>query len=177
MLRVGGWKGLGDIPLEDKKCIVIGAPHTSNWDFFWSYFYYQSIGGTANFIIKKEAFFWPVGYFLKKMGGIPIDRSRGANVIKQVVKQYNSREQMQLAITPEGTRSLSKRWKGGFHQIAKMANVPVYLGVFDYGNRQIGIVEKFEITDDVDADMLYIRRFYKDIVAKYPENFSVGNVD
>ncbi len=176
LLKIGGWKGVGG-ELPDDKCIVIGVPHTSNWDFFWSWVFYKSVGGQANFLVKKEAFFWPVGYLIRKMGGVPIDRSKGANVVMQVVGEFEKRKRLQLAITPEGTRKKTARWKGGFHQIAKMADVPVFLGVFDYGKREIGIIERFELTDDVQADLLRMRRAYKNVVAKHPDKFTVGKID
>ncbi len=37
-------------------------------------------------------------------------------------------EHLHLAMTPEGTRKHVVRWKAGFHTIAKLADVPVYLG-------------------------------------------------
>ena len=107
---ITGWKGNGQI-IEDKKCIVLGAPHTSSWDFIMVWLYYSSIGGTANFLIKKEAFFWPVGAVLKKMGGIPIDRSKGANVIRNTIQLFNEKEILQLALLPEGTRKKTQNWK------------------------------------------------------------------
>ncbi len=90
--------------MPHKKAIIIGVPHTSAWDFVISYLYYTSVGGVAHIMIKKEFFVWPIGFFLRKMGALPIDRTKGASVVKQVINEMNSREMMHLAITPEGTR-------------------------------------------------------------------------
>ena len=101
LLKLAGWKPTNGV-IPHKKAIIIGVPHTSGWDFVYSYLYYTSVGGVAHIMIKKEFFFWPLGPVLKKMGGIPIDRTRGATITKQIIKEMNSREQMHLALTPRG---------------------------------------------------------------------------
>jgi 1-acyl-sn-glycerol-3-phosphate acyltransferase len=176
ILKLLGWKTIGGV-VPEKKCIIIAAPHTSAWDFIICWLFYTSVGGKAMVLIKKEFFFWPVGYFLKAMGGLPIDRSRGANVIKQVVKEFETKDSMHLAITPEGTRKKTTKWKRGFHTIAKLANVPVYAGYSDFEKKEVGIDIRIELTNDINADIKNLRKWYRDkgVVAKFPENFSTGN--
>lgn len=173
ILRLWGWKSIGSV-VPEKKCIIIGVPHTSAWDFVISYLFYTALGGKANVLIKKEFFKSPLGPLVKKLGGVPIDRSKGANVVRQIVQQFNERETMHLALTPEGTRKKTKNWKAGFHQIAKLANVPVYLGSFDWGRKEIAIWEKFELTDDAAADIRRMKDFYREkgVTGKYPELFT-----
>ena len=174
ILRLWGWTPVYDkIPKED-KCIIIGVPHTSAWDFVISWLYYASDGRTANVLIKKEFFFWPLGYFIKKMGGLPIDRSRGANVIRQTIQHINEKEHVHLALTPEGTRKLTKKWKAGFHIIARETGIPVYLGSFDWGRKVISTGDRFEITDDANADIKRMKDHYRKmgIVGKHPELFT-----
>lgn len=173
MLRLLGWKTVNGV-MPHKKAIIIGVPHTSAWDFVISYLYYTSVGGVANIVIKREFFFWPLGFFLRKMGAIPIDRSKGTSVVKQIIKEMNGRELMHLAITPEGTRKLNKRWKAGFHTIAKATGAVVYLGFFDFGRKEIGWIETLKLTDDVDADIRRMKAYYraKGIVGKHPAQFS-----
>jgi 1-acyl-sn-glycerol-3-phosphate acyltransferase len=168
-----GWKPVNG-KMRHKKAIIIGVPHTSIWDFVISYFYYTSVGGVVYTMIKKEFFFWPIGPLLKKLGAIPIDRSKGASVILQVIKVMNNREEMHLAITPEGTRSLNKRWKAGFHKIAKATGATVYLGFFDFKKKEIGWLETLELTDDAEADILRMKSWYrkKGVVGKYPDKFT-----
>ncbi len=168
-----GWKTINGV-MPHKKAIIIGVPHTSAWDFVISYLYYTSVGGIAHIVIKNEFFFWPLGYLLRKMGAIPIDRSKGTTVVKQIVKEMNNREQMHLAITPEGTRKLNKRWKAGFHTIAKATGATVYLGFFDFGRKEIGWLETLELTDDAEADIRRMKAYYraKGIVGKHPDQFS-----
>jgi len=173
LLKILGWKPVnGKMP--HKKAIIIGVPHTSSWDFVISYLFYTSVGGVAHTMIKKEFFFWPFGMILKKMGGIPIDRSRGASVTKQIIHEMNEREEMHLAITPEGTRNLNKRWKAGFHTIARATGATVYLGFFDFGRKEIGWLETFELTDDPDFDIRRMKSYYRElgIVAKHPAKFT-----
>lgn len=173
LLRILGWKSIGSV-VPEKKCIIIGVPHTSAWDFIISYLFYTGLGGKAYVLIKKEFFFWPFGRIIKSLGGIPIDRSKGANVIRQAVHFFNERKTLHLAMTPEGTRKRTQNWKAGFHQIATLANIPVYLGSFDWGRKEIAIWEKFEITDDYKTDIRRMKDFYREkgVVGKFPEQFT-----
>jgi 1-acyl-sn-glycerol-3-phosphate acyltransferase len=168
-----GWKPVNGV-MPHKKAIIIGVPHTSAWDFVISYFYYTSVGGVAHTMIKKEFFFWPIGFFVKKMGGIPIDRARGGTITKQIIHEMNSRDEMHLAITPEGTRKLNKRWKAGFHTIAKATGATVYLGFFDFGRKEIGWHETLELTDDADADIRRMKAYYRNLapIGRHPEKFT-----
>lgn len=173
VLKLWGWKTINGV-MPDRKAIIIGVPHTSAWDFVISYLYYTSVGGVANIMIKKEFFFWPLGFLLRKMGAIQIDRTKGTTVVKQVIKEMNSRDKMHLAITPEGTREQNKRWKAGFHTIAKATGAKVYLGFFDFGRKEIGWLETFELTEDAEADIRRMKAYYRDrgVVGKRPEWFS-----
>jgi 1-acyl-sn-glycerol-3-phosphate acyltransferase len=173
LLKIAGWRTNGSV-VSEPKCILVGVPHTSAWDFVVSWIFYTSLGGKASILIKKELFFWPLGFFLKKMGGIPIVRSKGANVIRQIICQFNERDYMHLAITPEGTRKRTKKWKAGFHTIARNADVPVYLVSFDWGRKELTIWGSFELTDDANADIKRMKDFFreKSVQGKYPENFT-----
>ena len=173
LLKLAGWKSVGSV-ITVNKCIIAGAPHTSSWDFVISWLFYTSLGGRANVLIKKELFFWPLGFILKQMGGIPTDRSKGANLIRQVIKQFNERDHIHLAITPEGTRKRTNNWKAGFHAIARNANVPVYLVSFDWGRKTITLWGEFRLTDNAAEDIKRLKAFYceKEVKGKFPENFS-----
>ncbi|NOR75504.1 MAG: acyltransferase [Draconibacterium sp.] len=172
LLKILGWKIVGGIAPEN-KCIIIGAPHTSSWDFVISWLYYSSLGGTASILMKKEFFFWPLKFVLNKMGAVPIDRSKGANVIRQTIYLFNEREYLHLAISPEGTRKRTKKWKAGFHIIAKEAQIPIYLGSYDWGKKIVTIGNKFEITDDAKADIKRMKDYYREkgVIGKYPDLF------
>jgi len=176
LLRLLGWKAINGV-MPHNKAIIIGVPHTSAWDFIISYLYYTSVGGVANIVIKKEFFFWPVGYFLRKAGAIPIDRSKGASVAKQIIAVMNKRERMHLAITPEGTREKTTRWKAGFHTIARATGAVVYLGFFDFGKKEIGWLETLELTDDPKEDIKRMKAYYRTrgLVGKHPEKFTLDD--
>ena len=173
LLKIMGWRSVGS-KVTDPKCILVGAPHTSGWDFLISWIFYTSLGGTASIVIKKEFFFWPVGWILKKMGGIPTDRSKGSNVVRQIINQFNERDHMHLAITPEGTRKRTKKWKAGFHTIARSVGIPVYLVSFDWGRKTVTIWGKMELTDDAKADIRTMKAFYREkgVQGKHPDQFT-----
>ena len=174
-LRLFGWKA-GEPPIPGPKGIILGVPHTSAWDFIISYLYYYSVGGKAFVMVKKEFFWGPLGPIVRWMGGVPVDRSKGATVAKQMIDAMNKAEYMHLAIAPEGTRKRTDNWKTGFHTIARACNVPVYLGYFDWKTKTVGRGEEFILTDDAKADEKRIRQYYKDkgVVGKHPQLFSVG---
>jgi 1-acyl-sn-glycerol-3-phosphate acyltransferase len=169
-----GWTGVDQVIPED-KCIILGAPHTSIWDFVISYLYYASIGGNAKVMIKKSFFVWPLKPILLKLGGIPVDRSAkgGASMVRQMIAEFEKCEKFHLAIAPEGTRKPVKRWKSGFHAIAKATGVSVYLGYFDWGTKRISRGQKVELTDDARADMERIQALYEEmhLVGKHPERY------
>ncbi len=176
ILKIMGWK-IMDTPVPEPKCIILGVPHTSGWDFVISYLFYHSFGATAYIMIKKEFFWGPLGPIMRSMGGIPVDKNKGATLTRQIIEEFNTRERLHLAIAPEGTRRNTEKWKTGFHTIARAANIPVYLGYFDWGKKEVGRGEKFEITDDVQGDLKRIRQWYKDkgVQGKFPENFNPGS--
>jgi len=170
-LNIFGWElinGIGEIP---NKAIMIGAGHTSNFDFLWSSIAYKALGVKAHFLIKKEAFFFPFAGLLRNLGGIPVDRRRKSNIVQDVVDEFNKRDKFILSIAPEGTRKRVKTWKDGYHRIGKAANVPILIGVFDYKAKQVGVKCSYNLQGDAKLDTLEIMKLYKDVGAKYPENF------
>ena len=176
LLRCMGWKCVGS-PCPVPRCIILGAPHTSIWDFIVAILFYTSIGGRASVLVKKEFFFWPIGVIMRKLGAIPVDRSKGASLVKQLVDAFSTRDTLHLAIAPEGTRKPIAKWKGGFHTIAKAANAPVYLGYFDWGKKEVGVApEEFLLTNDQQADIKRLCQWYKEkgVIGKYPKNFVTG---
>ncbi len=169
ILKLLGWKIDSNTP-NVKKCVVVMGPHTSNWDFIIGRMTFAKYGVKAKFLIKKELFFFPFGFFLRAMGGIPVDRSKGTNVTDQAVKYFNENEEMFMVFTPEGTRSYSPNWKKGFYHIAQRANVPIYLGYIDYPNKRGGFCGEFKPTGDVDADIIEIKKILSQYKGRFPEN-------
>ena len=159
MLKLLGWTADGG-PMPEKKAIVLGVPHTSVLDFLISYLFYTGFGKVAHVMIKKEFFFWPLGPILRACGCVPVDRSNAATMVKSLIEQMEKADVFQLAIAPEGTRKPVKKWKSGFHLIARATGATVYAGYFDWKTKHVGCGEKIELTDDVKADMERIQRYY-----------------
>lgn len=172
VLKAFGWTIDSGAAPED-KCILLGVPHTSVWDFVVSYLYYRSTGEKAKCMVKKEFFFPPLSWIVRAMGGIPVDRSNPTKLVRSVIHEMNSSRHFHLAIAPEGTRKPIKNWKTGFHLIAREAKIPVYVGYFDWGTKHIGRGEKVELTDDARADMKRIQAIYEEmhLTGKHPERY------
>lgn len=174
-LNFFGWKVDITAPRRD-KCVICVAPHTSNWDFILGLAAYRSLGRKANFLMKEFWFFFPLKYLLKYFGGIPVpSRNKKSNLTEEIVKKFESSDYINLAVTPEGTRSWVEKWRTGFLYISYGAKVPIQLGVIDYKNKDIIIRDEFIPSGDIDADMQYVKEYYANFpdAAKYPDKFSV----
>ena len=169
ILKLIGWNVDVTLPAE-KKFVIIGAPHTSNWDLPLALLCFWSVQTPMSWVGKKQLFVGPLGYVLRLMGGIPVDRSARTGFIEQIAQQFDSREQMILSIAPEGTRSKTDVWKTGFYYIALTANVPICLAYADYPNRTVGFGEMIRPTGDIDKDFELIKTFYQNKKGKYPKN-------
>ncbi len=174
ILKLFGWRVVSNLPPEMKKCVVMMAPHTSNWDFFVGWLGFGTLKISSKYLIKKEAFFFPVGKFIKMMGGIPVDRQSSTNIVIQVGDMFKKTDSLYITITPEGSRSLRPNWKRGFYYIAEHANVPIALGFLDY-KKKIGGIGKIVVpSGDFDKDLKEIEEFYSEITPKYPEKFNLS---
>lgn len=173
ILRLWGWKVRVTAP-DYPKAIICVAPHTSNWDFIIGKLAYSSVHRKAGFLMKKSWFFFPLGYIFRAMGGIPVSKSGKGNEssVENLVKLFNSRERLTLAITPEGTRSLTTHWRTGFLNIARLANIPILLAAIDFKDKTAKVERTFFATGDNEADLRTIKDYYRGVHAKYPEKFS-----
>ncbi len=165
IIRLIGWQADYKLP-EYKKYVLVGAPHTSNWDFPMAILFFLSTGLRFNWVGKQAMFFWPFAGLFQAMGGIPINRKASAGFIEQSVTSFAEREAMILTIAPEGTRSYTKYWRTGFYYIALQAKVPIALGYVDYTDKRMGIGKTFMPSGDIEQDMQIIRAFYADIDGK-----------
>ena len=138
VLSALGWQLDSRLPSE-KKYVIIGAFHTSNWDFPLGILGMWALGLKASWVGKHTLFRGPLGPIFKRMGGIPVDRSVRTGFIQRVAELYNTREEMALTIAAEGTRSKTTHWKTGFYFIALKAKVPIALGYIDYRNKRLGV--------------------------------------
>jgi len=171
LLRLFGWQLVGELPKE-KKFVVIVAPHTSNWDFFIFVLVKFAFKLKVVFIGKHTIFIGPIGWVLRKMGGLPVNRSSAHNVVDRIVQEFEQRSEMMFALSPEGTRSYLPLWKSGFYYIARKANVPVQTAFLDTKTKTIGWGPLFHLTDDKHADLERIKQFYQHKQGFKPEKFS-----
>ena len=155
------------------KCILCVAPHTSNWDFIIGQLYARAEGMNTNFLMKKEWFFWPLGPIFKRLGGIPVYRSKHTSMTDSLAQIAKNRNSFHLAITPEGTRKPVSDWKKGFYFIALKAEIPILLYGLDYDKKTIVCSKTFVPTGDLEADMLEIKQYFKGFKGKKPENFAI----
>jgi 1-acyl-sn-glycerol-3-phosphate acyltransferase len=162
-----GWKTEGQLP-EGKKFVIIAAPHTSNWDLPFMLAVSYVFGVRLSFLMKHTMFWGPFGPFFRWLGGIPVDRTARQNLVEQCVKILQEREELVLAIPPEGTRSKVRYWKTGFYWIANGAKVPILLGFLDYKRKVGGLGPTVFPSGDLNADLERIRGFYRDISGKHP---------
>ena len=169
LLKLTGWKAVGtDLP--NARVVLIGAPHTSNWDFPLMVMVALKLRIKIFWMGKHSLFPFPLGGLMKWLGGIPIDRSKSNNVVQHTVAQYQNNESLVILIPPEGTRSKVERWKTGFYHIAVNAEVPILLGYLDASRKEAGLADFFHPTGDLDKDMAEIKAFYADKVGLRADN-------
>ncbi|MEQ1514581.1 MAG: lysophospholipid acyltransferase family protein [Lysobacteraceae bacterium] len=159
LMRVGGWRMVGAFP-DLPKAVLIGAPHSSNWDGIWGFAAKIAIGLDVRIIGKHQLFWWPLGPFLRRIGVIEVNREAAHGLVGQLSQRFADEERFWLGLAPEGTRKRVERWKPGFWKIAKAAGVPVVPAYFHYPDKVIGIGEPFVLTDDMDADIARIRAWF-----------------
>lgn len=170
--KVLGWKVVGNTNMSQdtiKKAVLIAVPHTSWHDFFIGLLLRQVVGIKANFIGKKELFIGPIGWYLKSIGGAPVNRGSNENKVEAIARLFEEREVFRLALAPEGTRKKVHKWRTGFYYIAKAAKVPIIMFTLDFGKKQNKISEPFYPTDDIDADFAFMKKFYDGVKGKIPE--------
>lgn len=157
------------------KYIICLAPHTSNIDFLIGQLYMRAESMKINFMMKKEWFFWPLGPIFRRMGGIPVIRSKHTRMTDAMAETAEREKSFRLCITPEGTRSLNPDWKKGFYFIALKAQIPVLLYGVDYEKRLIRCTKSFVPTGDIDKEMREIKDYFKGYKGRHPELFTTGD--
>jgi 1-acyl-sn-glycerol-3-phosphate acyltransferase len=173
ILGIFGWHVVGGLPPGVKKCVLIVAPHTSQWDFVIGRLAFMVLNIRAKFLIKREMFKTVLGGLLKALGGIPVDRSKSNKMVDQVAELFNQYESLYIVITPEGTRKLVTNWKKGYYYIALKAGVPIALGFLDYKHKKCGIGGVMTPSGDYDKDFTGIEQFYRGRHARYPEKYNL----
>lgn len=168
LYRARGWKAVG-APPADGRCVIIAAPHTSNWDFLYYLGLTDALGIRSHFMAKKSLFRWPMGRFMRDMGGVAVDRSGGHNYVQAMVDEFARRKRFMLTIAPEGTRGAVRTWRTGFYHIALAAKVPMVCGLMDYATKTGGLGPAIMPTGDYPADMRKIAEFYRSCTPRHPD--------
>jgi 1-acyl-sn-glycerol-3-phosphate acyltransferase len=174
-LKLSGWRRVGRLP-DVPRCVMIAAPHTSNWDAPIALAMVFAFRFKAHWLVKHTAFRWPFQGVLTWRGGIPITRTKSTDVVTQRVEELKRRTELVLLISPEGTRKKVHRWKTGFYHIALGAGVPLVLAFLDYAHKEGGLGPVFHPTGDLKADMAEIIGFYATVTGRHPERMGAVEI-
>ncbi|MCD4834328.1 MAG: 1-acyl-sn-glycerol-3-phosphate acyltransferase [Bacteroidales bacterium] len=169
LLDLFGWEIKGKFP-DIKKSVVIFAPHTSYWDGLYGKLFLMQFDISYKFLSKKEFFKFPMRYFFKAFGSIPVYKSK--EYINQIAELFNNNKELHIVLSPEGQLAKTTHWKKGFYYMAEKANVPIVVGYIDYKKKELGIKGVITENDNISTTITKINRMYKDVNAKYPENFA-----
>jgi 1-acyl-sn-glycerol-3-phosphate acyltransferase len=168
MFGVTGWRIEGDIP-PYPNMVVVGAHHTSYWDGLILIFGAFLLKLRVRWLAKHTLFWPPLGWVMRAVGAIPVNRTRSLGIVEQIVSVFNTSDQMLLILSPEGTRRKTPHWKRGFYYIAQKADVPILLVGPDYPRKRVVIGPSFKLSGDVEADLERMRGFFAGITPKFPE--------
>jgi 1-acyl-sn-glycerol-3-phosphate acyltransferase len=172
ILKIIRWRVDGSLPVDQKKYVLIVAPHTSNWDFFLFVLTVSVLRLQPSVLIKDTIFIGPLGWFLRYCGAIPVNRRQAGSLVTYISGIYEEREEFVLIITPEGTRSPNANWKRGFHHVARAAEVPILVVYVDSAVRTIGIEGLMDPSEDVDGDIQKLKTFFDGKKGLKPGNYA-----
>lgn len=172
ILDLLSWEINGEFP-DIKKSVVIFAPHTSYWDGLYGKLYLMNTGINYKFLSKKEFFKFPMKYFFKAFGSIPVFKNK--EYIIQIAELFDNNKELHIVLSPEGQLAKTTPWKKGFYYMAEKANVPIIVGYIDYKKKELGIKEVITENNNIKTTMIEINKMYMDVNAKYPDNFNLDN--
>lgn len=171
-LQLLGWTAVM-APPPGKKFVLVGYPHTSNWDFLYALLWGMASGTRFRWVGKKQLFPPVVGVVMKWLGGIPVDRSKtGGDFVSQVARIFDQHDNLWVVVAAEGTRSRAEYWKSGFYYMALEARVPIALAYLDYSRKEVGIGGYFTPSGNIEADFEQIRDFYSNKAGHDPSKQS-----
>ena len=172
VLKLAGWKVSGQLPANDRKCVLIAAPHTSNWDLPYTLMVAFALRLNIYWMGKEQIFRPPFRGLMMWLGGLPVRRESANNLVAASITALQEADgPVQLVVPPEGTRSKARYWKTGFYYIAVGAQVPIVMAYMDYERKISGLGPVFEPTGDIEADMVTIKAFYAPFKGKNPSQF------
>lgn len=169
LLRLARWKTVGEVP---DSAILVGAPHTSNWDWVLTLLLAWDNSVTIHLLVKDSLFRGPLGWILRSTGAVSLDRTNPGATIKTLLVEAERSETFLLGLAAEGTRSKGDYWKSGFYRLSQQTGLPITLAFLDGPSRTVGWGPTFHPSGDVVADMDRIREFYADVTGINPEGFT-----
>lgn len=174
-MKLSGWKVEGQLPPNGQKCVLIAAPHTSNWDLPYTLMVAFVLHLNIYWMGKSQLFRFPFRSIMMWLGGIPVTRESANNLVAASVEAMkNAKGPLQLVVPPEGTRGKTRYWKTGFYYIAVGAGVPIVMAYMDYERKISGLGPVFHPTGDIEADMVAIKAFYAPFKGKNADQFHAG---
>jgi 1-acyl-sn-glycerol-3-phosphate acyltransferase len=168
---LAGWRIEGSVP-NVPKCVLIVAPHTSNWDFVVGIAALFALGFRATYLGKHSLFRGPLGWFMRWTGGIPVDRNATGGVVENALERVRKSERIFLTLAPEGTRKKVERWKSGYYRIAAGAGIPILPIAFDYSRKVVALLPLFQPSGDHEGDETALRALYSPAMARCPESYA-----
>jgi 1-acyl-sn-glycerol-3-phosphate acyltransferase len=176
-LWLSGWKIVDRLPggiRAHQRCVLIAAPHTSNWDYPYALSVFYARRVPVRFLAKQSLFRAPLGWLMRASGGIPVNRAQRGNLVDTMIEMFRERENLILMIPVEGTRGYVAEWKSGFYHVARGAGVPIVLGFLDYAKKEAGFQGLFHPTGDYAADLKELQAIYRQFTPKHPEKYSLS---
>jgi 1-acyl-sn-glycerol-3-phosphate acyltransferase len=171
-LRLAGWRLEGALPAQAERCVIIGAPHTSNWDMPYTLMAAFALRLNVRWMGKASLFRPPFGGLMRWLGGIEVRRDQAENrVAASIAALKAAQTPLQLVLSPEGTRARTSQWRTGFYYIALGAEIPIVLAYIDYHDKRVGLGPVFTPSKDVDRDMAAIKAFYSPYQGRNAEQF------
>jgi 1-acyl-sn-glycerol-3-phosphate acyltransferase len=169
LLGAAGWRTVGEVP---ERSVLVGAPHTSNWDWVITLLLSWRYGIRIRLLVKQEVFRGPLGGLMRATGSVALDRANPAATVRALVADSRGEGPWLLGIAAEGTRSRQEYWKSGFYRIAQQTGLPITVAFLDAPSRTVGWGPTFHPSGDVRADMDMLRAFYADKTGIRPEGFT-----
>jgi 1-acyl-sn-glycerol-3-phosphate acyltransferase len=170
-LALAGWRIEGELP-NVPKCVIIVAPHTSNWDFVVGIAALFALSLRASYLAKHTLFRGPLGALLRATGGMPVDRDAPLGVVERAIELVRGSERIFLAIAPEGTRTRVDSWKSGYYRVAAGAGVPIVPVAFDYASKAVRLLPPFQPSGDYERDEAALRALFAARMARRPERYA-----
>lgn len=169
ILSLFGWKVTGEYDNTVPKKVMVVAPHTSNWDFPLGLLARPIVDDWVQFVMKSSLFKPPLGWIMKALGGIPVDRSKSSNFVDAIVKEFDKRDRLCILFAPEGTRKRVDRFKTGYYHVARQAGVPLVFFRFDHANKEMHFSKPFYLTDDQQSDLAFVEDYFRGVQGRIPE--------